>query len=122
MLIQHEANSRFRWLQSIENERLAFVLTDPLQVVPEYRAEVRKDDIVDLDLASLEKAAVLCIVNISQGCKSVTVNLVGPIIINTENMRAKQIILIDSHYSIRHNIMTAEQKEKDQPEMIRAHR
>lgn len=122
MLIEHEANSRFRWLQSIENERLAFVLTDPLQVVPEYRAEVKRDDIVDLDLASLEKAAVLCIVNISHGCKSVTVNLVGPIIINTENMRAKQIVLIDNHYSIRHNIMTAEQADKGQPEKIRAHR
>jgi len=122
ILIEHEANSRFRWLHSVENENLAFVLTDPLQVAPEYKAHVKKEDIADLDLKSLDKAAVLCIVNIGKGCKSVTVNLLGPIIINTDTMKAKQIILMESHYSIKQNILTTQHPESGSPEKIRAQR
>jgi len=122
ILIEHETNSRFRWLHSIENGNLAFVLTDPLQVAPEYKAHVKKEDIAGLDLVSLDKAAVLCIVNIGKGCKSVTVNLLGPIIINTENMKAKQVILIESNYSIKQNIAANNQTEGGRQEKIRAQR
>jgi len=122
ILIEHETNSRFRWLHSIENENLAFVLTDPLQVAPEYKAHVKKEDIAGLDLVSLDNAAVLCIVNIGKGCKSVTVNLLGPIIINTENMKAKQVILIESNYSIKQNIAANNQTEAGRQEKIRAQR
>ena len=114
VLLDQDKSSLFIWLQSMENEGLAFVLTDPLYIMPEYRIEVGKEEIADIDLSTFDKAVVLCIINISEGCKSVTANLLGPIILNHEKKLAKQIILFDSPYSIKHNLMTSLQnKNKD---------
>ncbi|GAG17181.1 unnamed protein product [marine sediment metagenome] len=111
VLLDRDKGSPFRWLQSVENEGSAFVLIDPLYIMPEYRIEVSKEDISDLNLSSLDKAVVVCIVNISEGCKSVTANLLGPIIVNPEKMLAKQLILFDSPYSIKQNLITSIQNK-----------
>ena len=110
-LIDHEKNSPFTWLQSIEKPDLAFVLIDPLTVFPDYRAEVMKQDIDDIKLNSLEKAVVVCIVTIAKGCASVTANLVGPIVINPDTMLAKQVVLTNSQYGLRHSIVGPVKKE-----------
>jgi flagellar assembly factor FliW len=105
VLLDHEPNSPFKWLQSVDRPDLAFVVTDPLLFVPDYRAEVRKEDIDDLQLEALERAVVVCIVNIGKGCTSVTANLVAPLVINHDRMRARQVVLADSGYSIRHDLL-----------------
>ena len=105
VMLDHSTDSPFKWLQSVENEALAFVLTDPLYTVPEYRIEIAKEDINDIELSSLDSAVVLCVVNISEEGKSTTINLLGPVIVNPEKMLAKQIVLLDSPYSIRHQLI-----------------
>ncbi|MCP4716019.1 MAG: flagellar assembly protein FliW [Deltaproteobacteria bacterium] len=105
VLLDHEANSPFRWLQSAESPELAFVLIDPMMIVPQYRAEIHAEEIAALKLDSLEKATVMCIVNIAKGCAAVTANLLGPVIFNFELMLARQVVLSNSSYSIKHEIM-----------------
>lgn len=107
VLLDHEKNTPFRWLQAVERDDLAFVLIDPLDIDPGYRAEVTKEDIEDLKIASFENVVVLCIVNIGKGGSSVTVNMVGPIVINLETMLARQIILMSSPYDIKHDLLTS---------------
>ncbi len=97
--------SLFKWLQSTENKDLAFVVIDPLLILDNYEVSVTSDDVKDLNLSGIEKAVVLSIVNIANECASVTANLVGPIIFNPEKMLAKQIVLINSPYSLKHNIL-----------------
>ncbi|MFC1591859.1 flagellar assembly protein FliW [Thermodesulfobacteriota bacterium] len=110
VLLDHDAHKPFKWLQSIENGELAFVVTDPLTVIPDYTAAVSKQDVDAIQLDSLEKAVVLCIVTIGKGCSSVTANLVAPIIINPDAMLAKQVILYDSPYSIKHDLIRLPKK------------
>ncbi len=111
VILEHSKNSILKWLQSVENESLAFVLTDPLNTVPDYKVEIDKKDAETIKLSSLDDAVVLCIVSISKECKSVTANLLGPIIINPEKMLAKQVVLFNSPYSIKHNLMESFQKK-----------
>ena len=99
------ANSLFKWLQSTEKKELAFVMIDPLQIMENYEVSVTTDDIKELNLSSIDKAVVLCIVNIANECASVTANLVGPVILNPEKMLARQIVLLNSPYSLKHNIL-----------------
>lgn len=120
--LDHDKTGTFRWLQSVENGGLAFVLIDPLLIFSEYRVEVKKEDIEDIKLSSLDKAVVVSIVNISKGCKTVTVNLLGPIIVNPEEMLAKQVILFNSSYSIKHEIMESFQKKTKDIKKQSAHR
>ncbi len=114
ILIDHAVNSPFKWLQSTEKPDLAFVVTDPLLYMPDYRAEVSHDEIEDIELGSTAKAVVMCLVTISKECSSVTINLAGPLVINFEKMLAKQVVLTNTTYSIRHSIMgaSAAQQEK----------
>ena len=115
ILLEHEKNSPFKWLQSLDEEKLAFILIDPLYVMPEYRIEVMKEDISSIELTSLEKAVVVCIVNISKEATSVTANLIGPIVVNPDKMLAKQVVVLNSEYSIRHNIMSTAKNKKPDP-------
>ena len=116
ILLDHDTLSTFKWLQSLENEELAFVVIDPVTILEDYRIEIQESDIADLKLANLEKAVVLCIVNIAKQCTSVTVNLLGPLVINTEKMIAKQVILINSSLNIKHEIVRYDETGKTMPE------
>jgi len=98
-------NNLFKWLQSTDNKDLAFVMIDPLLIYENYEVSVTSDDVKDLNLSGIDKAVVLCIVNIANECASVTANLVAPIILNPEKMLAKQIVLLNSPYSLKHNIL-----------------
>lgn len=102
--------SLFKWLQSTQNRDLAFVMIDPLAVMETYDISVTNEDVKDLQLNDVKKAAVLCIVTIASECTSVTANLVGPVILNPEKMLAKQIVLLNSPYSLKHNILGNIQK------------
>ena len=98
-------NSLFKWLQSTEKKDLAFVMMDPLQIMENYEVSVSSEFIKDLNLSNIDKAVVLCIVNIANECASVTSNLVGPVILNPEKMLARQIVLLNSPYGLKHSIL-----------------
>ena len=105
-LLEHRKGSPFVWLQSVDNGSLAFVLIDPLLVKPDYEVRISPEDINELQLADApDGIQTLVIVNITSGEKmELTVNLLGPIVINTKKKFGKQIILSDSDYSLRHPI------------------
>lgn len=104
VLLNHREGSPFLWLQSVEDGTLAFVLTDPLLFKADYKIELGPEDLVEL---GLRKGAngfrALVVVNLSMGTSpSMTANLLGPIVINPHQRRAKQVILYRSGYSHRH--------------------
>jgi len=105
-LLEHRKGSPFVWFQSVDNGSLAFVLIDPLLVKPDYEVRISPEDINELQLADApDGIQTLVIVNITSGEKmELTVNLLGPIVINTKKKFGKQIILSDSDYSLRHPI------------------
>ena len=75
---------------------------DPLNVCDNYSPVIDEDSIKELDIKQPEKVLVLCVVVIPKDIMKTTVNLAAPIIINTTNNRAKQIVLQDDVYSLRH--------------------
>jgi len=114
VLLRHAEESPFFWFQSVENDSLAFVLTDPLWFQPDYDIEISPEDAegLELDRAS-EGIQTLVVVSIhpSNGKSEITANLLGPIVINLRNRLAKQIVLYRSPYSHRHPVPTHENKK-----------
>lgn len=107
IILDHfDKESPFKWFQSTDDPSLAFVITDPLLFVPEYRAKVSKEEIKNIKLADASKAVIVVIVNIKRDHSEITVNLQGPIVINPEKKLAKQIIIRESDYSVRHVIFS----------------
>ena len=102
-LLQPDENGVFFWLQSVETPDLAFVVTDPALWVPDFQATIRKEQMEELGLTETGDAQVLVIVNKRE--KSLTANLQGPIVINTANRRAMQLVLAEKKWSTRHELV-----------------
>ena len=67
----------FYWLQSVESPDLAFVVTDPSLWTPEYKANIRREQMDELSLGEIGDAQVLAIVN--KRDDKLTLNLQGTV-------------------------------------------
>ncbi len=107
VLLLPDNNGRFFWYQSVENPALAFVVTDPMEYVPGYEAVLTPDeyDRLKLDPESAE-VIILAVTTITNEAKDITINLQGPIVVNPANMTAKQIVLENGKYAIRHPLFS----------------
>jgi flagellar assembly factor FliW len=114
VLLEHQEGSPFFWLQSVDRAELAFVLTDPLLFKPDYEIEIGAEDMEALDLANgSREVQTLVVVNLSKAePKEVTVNLLGPVVINQSKGLARQVVLYRSTYSHRHPLPAAEMQRE----------
>jgi flagellar assembly factor FliW len=71
-----------------------------LEFYPGFTPEVSDDVAKALGLTSAEEALVLLIVNAGDTLESTTVNLRGPLVINTTNRLAVQVVLEDPDLSV----------------------
>lgn len=101
-LIQASDEAIFLWMQSLDDPGLAFLVCDPLAFVPDYRAQVRADDVKTLELHDLTDCQVLVIVNKADG--HLTGNLLGPLVIGAHSLKARQLVLSDKRYTTRHRL------------------
>lgn len=112
IMVDHEEESPFRWLQSVEEGALAFVVSNPAYFEIDYEFDVPDDVIEELEIQNPEEMVVLTIVRIPHGKPNdMTANLLGPIIVNSENLKAAQIILNQTEYSTRTPLIPAESGE-----------
>jgi flagellar assembly factor FliW len=95
----------FFWLQSLDDQEIAFVLINPFLFRPDYEVNVSNDELSGIGILSPEKALIFVIVTIPQDGSPMTANLQGPLVINKEKMTAMQAILSDSRWRTRHDIM-----------------
>ncbi len=94
--------SPFLWLQSTQEADVAFLVVNPALLFPDYRIEVNSKEIAELRVAKVESVETYVIVTLPERPEEISVNLQGPILINTENNLAKQLVLVNSRYEVRH--------------------
>ncbi|HJU04492.1 MAG TPA: flagellar assembly protein FliW [Nitrospiraceae bacterium] len=98
IVLDHDRDVPFKWLQSLDEESLAFVVTDPVLCKPDYQVVLTPDDMADLKLSSERDLAVMVILTIpSDDPSRVTANLRGPLIVNQHSRLAKQMIVREDH-------------------------
>jgi len=95
--------SGFYWLQSVEVRDLAFVVCDPRLFVPDYQVPVKAEELQTLELDDPSHGQVFVIVNKVDDL--LTGNFQGPVVVNVENRKARQLVLSDKRYSTRHPLM-----------------
>ncbi len=106
VLIEHQEESPFLWLQSVDNPDLAFVVIDPLHIVPGYQPVPLTEIMKDLEAEKLDDLKVFVILTIPPGQpEEMTANLMGPVVINLKNRRGRQLIIEDPRYSHRYRIL-----------------
>lgn len=106
VLLPIEDNTAFHVLQSIKTAELAFIVTNPFDITTNYSFEI--DEIIthSLQINDPREVAVVSIVSLKESIEQSTINLKAPIVWNTTNNKAKQVILNNEDYAIRHLIST----------------
>ena len=80
---------------SADHELLA-----PTLVRSDFKAELSPEQKESLELENLQDGLTYSIVTLTDDPTKVTVNLFAPLVINSANMRASQIALLDSGYAV----------------------
>lgn len=101
-LLALAADSPFFFLQSLQDENTAFILVNPFFFFPNYEFELPDEEAAALGISSPEQIAVFCIVNASRGLKNATVNLLAPVVVSVATGTARQVVLVDKRYGLRH--------------------
>ncbi|NLV22462.1 MAG: flagellar assembly protein FliW [Syntrophomonadaceae bacterium] len=102
----------FKWLQSIDEPNLAFLLVDPFTIKKSYCVELSDDVVNKLEIKEPEQVLVYTIVTVPKsGFKNATTNLVGPLIINWLRKKGKQIIFERDSNSIRYPLISNDSRK-----------
>ena len=88
-----------KWLHSVEDPDIAFIITVPFVLFPEYSFTI-KDDVEEF-LGIKEASDVLIFAILAVSDNNLMANLKAPVVINISNKKAVQILLEDDRYSFR---------------------
>lgn len=93
------------FLQSIENESVSFIITNPFLFKKDYDFLLDEKYNCDkiINLKNINQLNVYSILNINKEVKNSTINLKAPIIINIDEKKGMQIIL-EEEYDIKYKI------------------
>lgn len=113
ILIDVAENNAFKWLQSVDDTDISFLLVDPFLVNRNY--SVYLDDMVkkDLEIENEDEVLIYTIVTIPDGgIKDATTNLIGPIVLNWKQKKGKQIILENKDLTIKYPLFSKDNLKK----------
>ncbi len=101
-LIDSADDTLILWLQSIHNAEVAFPVLEPKVFKPEYFVNLSAADLRELKLQDLSKATIFSVLTIPDDVSHMTANLKAPLVINLVNQIAKQIVLQEVEFTIKH--------------------
>jgi flagellar assembly factor FliW len=102
----------FIWLQSIDDQNLAFLMVDPFIVCGDYEADIDDASLAKIDVKSPEDVIVMAIVTVPGNGERITANLQGPLVINKKNNMCEQVILSSSRWTTKEDILDAFKKKE----------
>lgn len=103
-LIEPEAGSPLKYMQSLDDGDISFVVLDPAAVIPDYRPEIPQEERSELGLAEADEGVVLVIAVVPEDIRGMTVNLRAPVVVNPSVRRGKQVILPHDAFAIKHRL------------------
>lgn len=105
ILLPFDESTPFYILQSVTTPELGFVVISPFDFFPDYQVKLADSTIEALKIINEADVAIFTILTVQEPFTNTTVNLQGPVVINTNNQKAKQISLNDPNYHTKHFLM-----------------
>lgn len=100
VLLDPHPESPFKVFQLADRPEVCFLVTDPAVFFPQYKLRLSPDQVTDVGLSDPAKAAVLVVVTVHDGGARLTANLLGPLVVNAETFRGKQLVLKGSAFRV----------------------
>lgn len=99
MLMNLADNPTFSILQSVDTKDVAFVVTSPHNIYPDYMLKLDETILANLQIESESDVLLFSIVTLKNPFQKSTLNLKAPLVINSRNKRGKQYIVAVDDYS-----------------------
>ena len=96
-----------RWLQSVSEPTLGFVVMDPKAVFPDYDPEFSPDDLSPLGVGIPDDLVMLAVATVPKDIRKMTLNLQAPVLINPSRRLGRQVIVSSPEYTTRHYVFSA---------------
>lgn len=98
VILDHDTEAPFKWLQSLDEPGLAFVVLDPAYFDAEYNVQAPTEALVEVQGNDDDELIVSVLLTIpSDDPTGITANLRGPLIMNPRTKLCKQLILSDNY-------------------------
>jgi flagellar assembly factor FliW len=96
VLLDHDTEAPFKWLQSLDDPAVAFVIIDPDLLLTDYHIGVSGDMLAELQGSEEDELSTAVILTIpSDDPGRMTANLRGPLLMNQRTKLCKQLVLSD---------------------------
>lgn len=113
IMIDVAENPAFKWLQSIEDEAISFLLVDPFLINPDYSVHLNDTIRTELEITKEEDVLIYTTVAVPEnGFKDATTNLIGPIILNIAKHKGKQLVLENKELTVKYPLFPKTQAQK----------
>ncbi len=113
IILPYEEDSPYYFMQSLRSPDLAFLLTIPFLFFSDYTFEIDETTVKELDIKNSEAVFYYSMITIPNGSiRYMTANLLAPIVLNSENMQAKQVVLEKSNYTTKHRLFPEPAKKE----------
>lgn len=118
VILDHDTEAPFKWLQSVDEPGLAFVLMDPATFHPDYHIDVPADALVEIKEGRRDDLALAVILTIpSDDPSRITANLRGPLLISHTTKLGKQLVLSEE-FPTRHPLFPAAPPTTEAPRSV----
>ncbi|MBN1551789.1 flagellar assembly protein FliW [bacterium] len=118
VILSKKENAPLRWLQSLDEPSLAFIIINPHIFISDYEPPVEKQDLQFLKVKSLDETEVLSIVVVPKNPRDMVANLMAPILVNPKLRVGKQAIIKDGSYPTRYRILDSYDKNPEAEQTV----
>lgn len=95
----------FIWLQSTQDENLAFLIVDPFLICSTYETDIDDESLKKIGITKPEDIIVMTIVTIPSDGSNITANFQGPLVINKSTQKCMQVIVNDNRWSTKVDVV-----------------
>ncbi|MDT3428012.1 flagellar assembly factor FliW [Paenibacillus forsythiae] len=105
-------DEHFSFLQSVDDDQLAFIIINPFLFFANYEFELNPLDMEELLIKDENEIAVRSIVTWGSDTE-VTANLMAPLVFNVKQNLGKQVVLNKTVYTTKHLLLSNNRKIGD---------
>ncbi len=101
-LVDPSDDTLILWLQSTQDPSFVLPVLEPKIFMPNYSARLSAAELRELKLDNVNQSAVFTILTITDDVTQMTANLKAPLVINLKEQIARQVVLQENEYGIKH--------------------
>jgi flagellar assembly factor FliW len=111
VIVEKSEYDPFKWLQSVEDPDVAFVIVDPTLFFPNYKLEVNEKELEELNFQQMKELITYVIITVPSDPSQMSADLLGPVVINSQKKIAKQVVMSSGLYTTKHYILDELKKQ-----------